>query len=53
MPKATQDSVIVVQNEQGHPDKVIIKNGEIKWYKLEEMNYGDFVEYLGANNVQK
>lgn len=52
MPKSTQDSVIIVPNEKGEPDKVIIKNGKLKWYSLKEMNYGDFVEYLGADTVQ-
>lgn len=51
MPKGTQEGVIILQDEQGHAAYIIRKNGTVRWYKLQELTYGDFVELLGADKA--
>lgn len=50
--KGFQDGVIIIPGEDGEPQYMIRKNGVVKWYKLQELTFGDFVELTEADKAQ-
>ena len=50
--KAQQEGVIIIF-EGDEPTHMVRKNGEVLYYKLEKMSFGDHIEMLGANKVQE
>jgi hypothetical protein len=61
--KSQQEGVIIIFDEiktgdrtterQFEPAYIVRKNGEVVYYKLEKMSFGDHAEMLGADVAQK
>jgi hypothetical protein len=51
--KSQQEGVIIIFDENGEPTHMVRKNGEVVYYKLEKMSFGDHAEMLGADTAQK
>jgi hypothetical protein len=51
--KSQQEGVIIIFDEHDEPAHMVRKNGEVVYYKLEKMGFGDHVEMLGADLAQK
>lgn len=47
----SQEGVIIIRDEKEEPIIMVTKNGHIRWFKLEEMSFADFTEYLKADGV--
>ena len=61
MKPAKQEGVVLIFDEKisnsgetvsAEPIYMMRKNGTVKYYKLEEMNWADHLEFLGADSVQ-
>lgn len=46
------EGVIIIRDGHDEPIIMITKNGHVRWFKLEEMSFQDFSEYLQADGVQ-
>lgn len=50
--KASQEGVIIIFDGET-PAYMVRKNGEVQYYKLVEMGFGDHAELWGADAVSK
>lgn len=53
MPRTAQQEGVIIICEGEVPAYMVRKNGEVRYYKLVEMGFGDHAEMLGADGVSK
>ncbi len=51
MPRTARQEGVIVIFEGDAPAYMVRKNGEVQYYKLVEMGFGDHAEMLGADGA--
>ena len=50
--KTAQQEGVILIFEDNEPVAMVRKNGEVRYYKLTEMGFGDHAELLGADRIK-